>query len=87
MHTAVGLVRLGYRVASIDLDAEKSTLSQYMANRFEYTETQCPDLPSPAHLEIEKDNIIALKDQQKSGKDFLLVHYCYFLFFHIQMQD
>ncbi len=71
MHVAVGLVRLGYRVASIDLDAEKGTLSQYMSNRFDYTETQCPDLPSPAHLEIEKDNIIALKDQQKDGKDFL----------------
>lgn len=71
MHVAVGLVRLGYKVASVDLDAQKGTLTQYMANRFDYCETECPDLPSPAHLEIEKDNVTALKDQEKEGKDFL----------------
>ncbi len=73
LHAAVGLLRLGYKVATIDLDAENIALTRYMANRFEYAELHSPDLPSPAHLEIEQDNISALKNHEKDGRDFLRV--------------
>lgn len=54
MHVAIGLMRLGYRVASIDLDARQGTLTRYMANRFSFAAQSGQNLPIPTHLPIEK---------------------------------
>ncbi len=71
MHVAIGLLRLGYRVGSIDLDARQGTFSRYMANRFEYSAKERISLPIPLHFPIERskaDNVIA---QEEQDRDFL----------------
>ena len=53
MHLCVALLKLGYRVGSIDLDARQSTLSRYIANRQETVEQGEADLEIPEHRRIE----------------------------------
>jgi len=73
MHVAIGLLRLGYKVASIDLDARQGTLTRYMANRFEYIARHKVELPSPDHLPIEKSRASTLKEQEDEDRNFLLM--------------
>lgn len=73
MHVAIGLLRLGYKVATIDLDARQGTLTRYMANRFDYIATTRQELPSPVHLPIEKAVSNLLTDQEKQDREFLLM--------------
>jgi chromosome partitioning protein len=47
MQVAIGLLRQGHRVATLDLDARQGTLSRYIANREAHG-----DLPIPAHTAI-----------------------------------
>jgi len=54
MHTAIALLRLGYKVGSIDLDARQGTLTRYMKNRFDNIARHRRDLPSPAHMAIPR---------------------------------
>jgi len=71
MHTAIGLLRLGYTVATIDLDARQGTLTRYMANRFDYTAATRTEMPAPVHLPIEKSKANLLTEQEKQDRDFL----------------
>lgn len=71
MHVAIGLLRLGYKVASIDLDARQGTLTRYMANRFDYIASSRQELPSPVHMPIEKAVSNLLTDQEKQDREFL----------------
>lgn len=54
MHAIIALLRLGYNVGSIDLDARQGTLTRYLANRFEWEKqgkyAQTPNDPSAASL-------------------------------------
>jgi chromosome partitioning protein len=65
MHTAIGLLRLGYTVATIDLDARQGTLTRYMANRFDFTAATRTEMPAPVHLPIEKSKANLLTEQEK----------------------
>ncbi len=47
MHVIVGLLRDGYTVGAIDLDARQATLSNYLAARVAYTERHAVTLPHP----------------------------------------
>jgi chromosome partitioning protein len=47
MHLVVGLMRDGYRVGAIDLDARQGTLSGYLAARICYAERHGVSLPMP----------------------------------------
>lgn len=49
MHTAVGLLRLGFRVATIDLDTRQQTLTHYFKNRQRFADGYDADLPQPQH--------------------------------------
>lgn len=71
MHVAVGLLRLGYRVGSIDLDARQGTFSRYMANRFEYSAKHKLSLPIPLHFPIERSKADTVVAQEEQDKDFL----------------
>lgn len=53
MHAAVALVRLGYRVGTIDLDARQGTLTRYMKNRWDAASRMRQDIPMPVHMAIE----------------------------------
>lgn len=73
MHVAIGLLRLGYNVGSIDLDARQGTFSRYMANRFEYSTKARIALPIPLHFPIERSKADSVIEQEEQDRDFLLM--------------
>ena len=70
MHTAIALLRLGYKVGSIDLDARQGTLSRYMKNRFAFIKKHKKFIPSPDHLAIEKSSAESVSEQQEEEQTF-----------------
>lgn len=70
MHTAIALMRLGYKVGSIDLDARQGTLTRYMKNRFEFIKKNKKYIPSPEHLAIEKSGAETVSEQQEEERAF-----------------
>lgn len=71
MHTAIALLRLGYRVGTIDLDARQGTLTRYLKKRFEYITRNKEHLPSPAHMAIERSSCESVAEQQAEEEGFL----------------
>jgi len=60
MQVAIGLLRQGHAVATVDLDARQGTLSRYLANRQAHG-----DLPMPAHTAIKASD---LSDSSEAAK-------------------
>jgi len=54
MHLIVALLKLGYTVGSLDLDARQGTLTRYLANRAAYAEDNGLPLAMPEHRSIER---------------------------------
>ena len=54
MHLAVHLVRQGYRVGCLDLDARQGTLRRYIKNRLDYARAHELQLASPIYAVIER---------------------------------
>ncbi len=73
MHTAIALLRLGYRVGTIDLDARQGTLTRYLKKRFEFITRNRENLPSPAHMAIEKSQCETVSEQKAEEESFLLM--------------
>lgn len=67
MHTAIGLLRLGYKVGTVDLDAHQATLTNYMKNRWQYLRETREDLPLPEHVHIDRadTNTVAENREQE----------------------
>jgi len=53
MHIAVGLMRLGNSVATIDLDARQGTLSRYISNRQKYVQASNNPISLPRHYSVD----------------------------------
>ncbi len=85
MHTAIALLRLGYRVGTIDLDARQGTLTRYLKKRFDYITRNREHLPSPAHMAIQKSQRENVAEQKFEEESFLLMaldelgHVCDFI--------
>jgi chromosome partitioning protein len=58
VHLAVALLRLGYRVGSIDLDGRQGTLSRYLANRRSLGQVVGREVPMPLHRRITRSTAI-----------------------------
>ena len=54
MNLAVGLIKAGRRVACIDLDFERETLSQYIENRRGFAHEKELDLDTPTHHRLTR---------------------------------
>lgn len=54
MHVAVGLLRLGFSVGTIDLDSHQATLTAYMKNRWRTASTSRDKLPAPEHIHVAR---------------------------------
>ena len=54
MHVIVGLLRDGYRVGAIDLDARQATLSGYLAARAAFAERSGVALPQPRFAAVHR---------------------------------
>ena len=73
MHTAIALLRLGYRVGTLDLDARQGTLTRYLKKRFDYITRNREHLPSPAHMAIQKSQKESVAEQKFEEESFLLM--------------
>lgn len=84
VHVAVGLMRLGFRVGAIDLDARQGTLSRYLKNRTDYATKTKFDLPCPdLHLMTDEsvefpqtqqgEILLKMIAEQQSHYDFLVI--------------
>ncbi len=54
MHLIVALMRLGYKLGSIDLDERQGTLTRYIDNRRAYAQASGQTLAMPKHRHIER---------------------------------
>lgn len=68
MHVAIGLLRLGYKVGTIDLDSHQATFTNYMKNRWQHVAQTGDDLPMPEHVHIEPSqsaDIFKRRDEER----------------------
>jgi chromosome partitioning protein len=56
MHLIVGLLRDGYRVGAIDLDARQATLTGYLTAREAFARQRGLELPMPRHLAVPRSD-------------------------------
>ncbi len=54
MHLIIGLLRLGFRVGSMDIDARQRSLTRYIENRKLTIAKENTPLPMPVHIVINK---------------------------------
>lgn len=71
MHVAIALLRMGYKVGTIDLDARQGTLTRYMRNRFEFIKKYRDTMISPFHMAIEKSGADTVAQQRAEDRNFL----------------
>lgn len=71
MHVAIALLRMGYRVGTIDLDARQATLTRYMSGRFQFITKTREALPSPLHMAIQRSEAATIEAQQEEERNFL----------------
>lgn len=71
MHVAIGLLRMGYQVGTVDLDARQGTLTKYMRNRFEFIKKYKDTMISPLHMAIEKSHADTVAQQRAEDRNFL----------------
>ncbi len=64
MHLVVGLLRDGYQVGTIDLDARQGTLSGYLASRHAYAARHNVELPIPAAASVFRSEIDSRADAE-----------------------
>jgi chromosome partitioning protein len=57
MHVIVGLLREGYRVGAIDLDARQATLSLYLAARAAFAAARGVALPMPRGIAVHRSDL------------------------------
>lgn len=68
MHLAVGLLRLGYKVGTIDLDSHQATFTNYMKNRWQYLKDTHDNVPCPEHVHIDRadsGSVIENREQER----------------------
>jgi chromosome partitioning protein len=87
MHVMTALMRMGYKVGSMDIDARQGTFTRYVENRRHYVETSQKELPLPTlHMPILRtvDDLVKVaeaKDQenlqnafaQMASNDFIVI--------------
>lgn len=87
IHLSIGLLQVGLKVATIDLDSRQGTLSRYVENRGRFAELKGVALPMPTHrfvLPSDSKNVeeaiteeeAALKaciDELKGGHDVIVI--------------
>ncbi|HEY8190639.1 MAG TPA: division plane positioning ATPase MipZ [Micavibrio sp.] len=73
MQTAIALLRRGYKVGTIDLDARQGTMTAYMKNRWAYMTRTKKSLPVTTHMDIESSSVIFTAGKEREEHDFLFL--------------
>lgn len=68
IHLIIYLLRLGFKVGTIDVDARQGTLSSYLANRQAYGQTKGINLLCPQHHAILNSTLDTRKAAQEAEK-------------------
>lgn len=69
MHLIVGLLRLGFKVGSMDIDARQRSLSRYIENRKNTMANENTSLPLPAHVVIQRSPFETQVDTEADERD------------------
>jgi chromosome partitioning protein len=69
MHLIVALLRLGFKVGTMDIDSRQRTLSRYMENRKQTISKQGVALPESTHLVIQKSPFNFQEDAEEDERD------------------
>ncbi len=72
MHVIVGLLRDGYRVGAIDLDAQQGTLTRYFDNRRIYAGQQALELPQPLYRTVGHSELHDRRDAAAQESERLI---------------
>jgi chromosome partitioning protein len=56
MHVIVGLLRLGFKVGSLDIDSRQWTLTRYLSNRAQTVKREALRLPMPQHVSLSRSD-------------------------------
>ena len=68
MHIVVSLLREGWRVGTIDLDARQKSLTRYIENRRAHATSKKLDLPMPVELVVAKSTLRSADDAEADEK-------------------
>lgn len=84
MHLIIQLLRLGYKVGSLDVDARQGTLTRYVENRRRQALAFNPSLPMPEHVPINRSAKIESSEAQTDEADafhtaFKQLKHCHFV--------
>lgn len=69
MHLMVGLLRLGFRVGSIDIDARQRSLSRYIENRKTTMAKEQVTLPMPSHVVVAKSPYNIVQEAEEDERE------------------
>ena len=64
IHTTVGLLKAGYRVATIDLDTRQRTLTRFLENRLSWAEQSGVALEMPFHHALDRGEALDVGDNE-----------------------
>ena len=64
MHLIVALLRQGFSVGSLDLDANQGTLTRYLKNREDFASSRNLELPGPEHHNIKASNFDSVREME-----------------------
>lgn len=69
IHLAIGLLRLGYSVATIDLDSHQATLTSYLKNRWRtMAETRDATILNPEHVHIDRADSMNVQHNREEDR-------------------
>jgi chromosome partitioning protein len=69
MHLIVGLLRLGFKVGTMDIDARQRSLTRYIENRKMTMTKESTTLPMPAHIVINKSPYNTAEEAEADERD------------------
>lgn len=68
MHLIIALLRLGYRVGTVDLDARQWTLTRYLSNRAATVQRDRMALPMPRHFFLAPSEKVNRQEAQEEDR-------------------
>ncbi len=69
MHLIVALLRLGFKVGSMDIDARQRSLSRYIENRKNTMASENTSLPLPAHVVINRSPYLTTAEAEADERE------------------
>ena len=69
MHLIVALLRLGFSVGSMDIDARQRSLSRYLENRRQTMLKEGVDMPQPQHVVIPRSPFNIVKEAEEDERE------------------